>query len=112
MGSEMCIRDRPLRMTMMIRDRRRRRERRLQRWSEVQEMRQLARDDARGDALEGTRAWTAPLDAHARDMQTQFAREQARARMVFDEATLRRAKAARQQRAQRRKPQAQRTAQT
>lgn len=102
----------PLRMTMMIRDRRRRRERRLQRWSEVQEMRQLARDDARDDALEGTRAWTAPLDAHARDMQTQFAREQARARMVFDEATLRRAKAARQQRAQRRKPQAQRTAQT
>ena len=55
-----------------------------------QEMRQLARDDARDDALEGTRAWTAPLDAHARDMQTQFAREQARARMVFDEATLRR----------------------
>ncbi|WFD04439.1 DNA-directed DNA polymerase [Malassezia obtusa] len=90
--------EQPLKITMMIRDRRRRREKRLQRWDEVQEMKRMIRDEHRGGARE-IGAWSAPLEAWEREMQAQFAREHARSRMVFDVATLRRAKEARRRRA-------------
>ncbi|WFD38947.1 DNA-directed DNA polymerase [Malassezia japonica] len=90
--------DQPESMTMMIRDRRRRRERRMQQWSNVQEMAQLAKDECASlgghEPVGNAGEWTAPLVDAERDMQAQFQREYARARMVFDRETLRRAKAA------------------
>lgn len=90
--------DQPESMTMMIRDRRRRRERRMQQWSNVQEMAQLAKDECASlgghEPAGNAGEWTAPLVDAERDMQVQFQREYARARMVFDRETLRRAKAA------------------
>ena len=90
--------EQPLRMTMMIRDRRRARIRRVQRWDEVQEMKHLAEVEAEAaptpffDNASSWRAHYLPTEMY---MQAQFRRERERARMTFSEEMLRRAKAGR-----------------
>lgn len=86
--------DQPLEITMMIRDRRRKREKRLQTWEEVRETKQMTEHEHRHFGTDAA-AWIAPLQTHQHTMQEQFGREQQRARMVYDEATLLRAKKAR-----------------
>ena len=79
----------PLRMTMMIRARRRARQRRLQRWDELQEIKFLLGDDD---------AWYDTYKPYERELQAQFQRERERAQMVFTPEQLRVAKAARRAR--------------
>ena len=79
----------PLRMTMMIRARRRARQRRLQRWDELQEIKFLLGDDD---------AWYDTYKPYERKLQAQFQRERERAQMVFTPEQLRVAKAARRAR--------------
>jgi len=79
----------PLRMTMMIRARRRARQRRLQRWDELQEIKFLLGNDD---------AWYDTYKPYERELQAQFQRERERAQMVFTPEQLRVAKAARRAR--------------
>ncbi|WFD45335.1 DNA-directed DNA polymerase [Malassezia psittaci] len=102
--------EQPPKITMMINARRVRREKRMQRWSEVQEMRQLIMNDMQSGAEGEKQQWLRPLQAFERQMQEQFAREQARSRMVFDQETLKRAKEARHKRNELRKNNARRKA--
>ena len=74
---------------MMIRARRRARQRRLQRWDELQEIKFRL-----GDAD----AWDATYKPYERELQAQFQRERERAQMVFTPEQLRVAKAARRAR--------------
>lgn len=79
----------PLHMTMMIRARRRARQRRLQRWDELQEIKFLLGNDD---------AWYDTYKPYERELQAQFQRERERAQMVFTPEQLRVAKAARRAR--------------
>ncbi|PKI84234.1 Mip1p [Malassezia vespertilionis] len=92
--------DQPLSMTMMIRDRRRRREKRMQRMAVAHETQHMIEEEAAHlgtlvPVLADVDGWSKPVQAHKQAMHEQFQSEYRRAAMVFRPAMLARAKQAR-----------------